>query len=376
MPSMVHAQVGALEKTATGGTGKNISRDTEPRLPYPRAGQGDQVLIKRQALRLIPAERYRVICWLEPKKQIRLSATCEGVVRQLHVAPGEEVKLQAELVRLESTPQRLGVQRAQAEYRAATLELKLAEGRGETALALAQAKLDAAKANLDLAEYLLDQTFTRATMAGTVLRLHVSEGEYVHPGQLLVELGDLSTLAAEIPLEKSQAQVGQLCTVAVGEQDIQARIESVMPLHHQFAILRELYDSLVSAKVVIENDQRKYQVGEVIHPPTIPRDPLAEVPLSAIQNDGKGGHKVQVLRKWQVRDLPARLMRQAGSGYVLISCPLAAEDEVIYEWSHELPDGFVLRPASEAANLRSPAGDQRTTSPQGMNPPTRASTGF
>jgi len=76
-----------------------------------------------------------------------------------------------------------------------------------------------------------------------------------------------------------------------------------------------------------------------------------------------GQRKVQVLRELVVRDLPVTLMGSVGVERVFVSGPFADGDEVIYESSHLLADGFPLKPGSGGKSPDSKKANSKTNQP-------------
>ncbi len=355
--------------TLTGSLAAQGAKPADTKGPLPVANPGDQVLVKREAARLIDPEKYRSHLYLEPIVSVTLSAPFDGIVRQVSVKSNSTTKSQSELVRLENTVQKLQLARAQAAYKAASIEQKLADKKDDNQVSLASAKLEAAKAELDLAQHFVDQSTIRSPMNGEVLRVLVTEGQYVRAGDPLLVVGDLTKMRVEIPGERNALVKDQAYTLKVEQADVEGKIEAVLPLSPRFDPLRDLFESIACAQVVIENANGKYKPGQTVYVPLIPRFPVVEVPAGAIGNGGDGNRRVQVLRQWTVRDLPVTLMGPIGNQRLFVSGAFAEGDEVIYEASHTLPDGFVLKaggtPATTAgtptATGTNPAGNPGTT---------------
>lgn len=345
-----------------------IAQDARPAAdakggPLPAANTGDSVLVKREAAKLIDPQKYRTPLYLEPYQTVALVAPHDAVVRQIPAKPNARVTAQSELVRLDNTAQKLTLQRAQALYKAATIEQKLVDKSNENLVALAQAKVDAAKADVDLAQYQLEQSTLRAPLSGEVLRILVTEGQTVRAGEPLLVVGDVSKLKVEVPVERSAVEKDKPHAIKVESAEVQGKVEAVLPLHSRFDALRDLFESVASATIVVDNADGKYKPGQTVYVPLIPRHPVVEVPSASIGNLADGQRRVQVLRQWVVRDLPVVLMGGIGSGRLYVSGPFADADEVIYETSHQLPDGYQMKPyagetktATGAAQSGAPGG--------------------
>ncbi len=326
----------------------------------PPAAPGDQVVIKRDAAAPIDPQRFRTALYLSPAKTVTLVAPYDAIVRAVSLKPGEHRPVQTEVARLDNTVQKLQFQRAQSLHKAAVLEQKLSEDATGDRKELVQAKVDAAKAEVDLAQYLMDQSQLRLPFAGEVLRYLVSEGQFVRAGDPVAVVGDTSQMQVEIPVERSQIEGTKTYVIKVEGAEAEARVEAVLPLNQKFDPLRELFDSLTSAVLILENPKRQYQPGQAVIVPLIPRHPVVEVANGAIANRSDGGRKVQVLRDSVVRDIPITLMGAVGSDRSFVSGPFSAGDEVISESSHLLADGFPVRPGT---GKKKPSDDAGNTKP-------------
>ena len=346
---------------------------SEPKGALPVAAAGDQVIVKREASTIIDPRKYRVSLAVEPLTTITLTAPFDGIVKQAAGKSNGKVQSQSEIVRLDTTVPKLIVARAEAAYKVAMSEQKLAADKDEAHQALAHAKLDVAKAEVELAKHSLDSCSIRSPFVGELQRLLVSDGQFVKAGDPVAIVVDVSKVKVEIPVERSAAEQGKSISLKIESADVEGKVEAVVPLHARFDALRELFDSVASAIVVIENGAGNYKAGQTVYVPLIPRQPVMEVPTSAIGNLPDGQRKVQVVRQYTVRDVPVVLMGSVGTKRLFVSGPFAEGDEVIYEASHQLGDAFQLKPAAAATAATgqgtSPttgAGETGTTKPKAV----------
>jgi|GEM_PF-648805 len=310
----------------------------------PLAAAGEQVVIKRDAVRPIDPQRFRFPLYLVPMRTITIVAPTDGVVRTVSVKAGDALQAQADVVRLDNTVQKFQLQRAQSLYKAAMLEQKLSPKEASADQAeLTQARVDAAKADFDLATYHLDQTTLRAPFTGEILRTMITEGQFVRAGDPVAILGETSKLQVEIPIPRSAVDGVKTLSLKVEDQEVEAAVHAVQPLDPKFDTLRELFDSLTSVVLVIDSKGRMFRPGQTVFTPVIPRHPVVEVATSSIGNRTDGGRKVQVLRDYVVRDIAVELMGSIGPDRVFVNGPFADGDEVIIESSHQLADGFPVR---------------------------------
>jgi multidrug efflux pump subunit AcrA (membrane-fusion protein) len=278
---------------------------------------------------------------LEPKQLVRIASPFDGVVKSLLHKPGQKIDIATEIVRMDVTPKQLLLDRAKALYRAAQLEADAGATKGGTAKELAEARVLAAKADLDLAAYWVEQGTLRAPFPGEVLGVSVAEGQVVRMGDPLVVLGDTGALTVEIPVDRAATQVGQNLTIKVEEQTASGKVEALLPLSARFEPLRDLLPSAALASVVVKNSSGALKAGQTVYSPLVPRDPIADVPNSCIGNIGDGGHKVQVLRDNTVRDVTIATLAPVGVDRSFVAG--AFRDGVIESSSQELADGTVVR---------------------------------
>lgn len=323
----------------------------------PVAAAGDQVIVKREATHIEPPHKYKVTLAIEPIRAVTLTAPFDGVVRQADLKPGSKVQLQTDVVRLDNSVAKLQQARADAALRIALAEQKQAADKDELQKTLAQAKVDVAKAEADLAKYQVEQASVRAPFAGELQRTLVSEGQFVRAGDPLAVLVETSKLRVEVPVERASAVQGKTLPVKIESAEVDATVEAVLPLDARFGALRDVFDSVASAVLIVDNADGRFKAGQSVYVPLIPRQPVAEVPSSSLGNLPDGQRKVQVVRHLVVRDIPVIVMGSVGINRLFVSGAFAEGDEVIYESSHQLGDAFQLRPAVPAATAGTGTGN-------------------
>ena len=310
----------------------------------------EPVVIHREGLRLINPKTYRVLLRLEPIRSVTLLAPTSGVVEMVEARVGQKVASQYEIVRLDSREQRLLLDRANALRRAAEIELRRArKGQDPDLVELAEAKLDAAKADEQLAELRLERMQIRAPFEGRILRVYVTTGESVAAGDRLLEIADTSRLQVELPVDRREVKPGGTVEITIDEKAVQAKVERLVPLADRFEPLLDLVPSLTSAVVVLDNPGGRYQVGQAVRLPIIPESYVVRITNEALVNMPDGRRKVQVVRHGVVRDVPIRLLAQAGPERSYVTGAFVPGDEIITSSSKELPDGTQVRPLATAA---------------------------
>ncbi|MBX3437969.1 MAG: biotin/lipoyl-binding protein [Planctomycetaceae bacterium] len=334
----------------------------------PPAGvEPSHVVIEREPLLLKPPETYRVSLQLEPARKVELTANTDGVVRSILIPSGAEAREQAEIIRLDSRERLLELDRAKAAFQAAQIEQRAA-GQG-TGKELADARLQIAKVDLDLAQFRLDQTILRAPFGGVVQSVHVVEGQTVRAGQPLATLIDASVLAVQIPIDRNATKVGEPLELRVEGKVAPATLTQVLPLTPPFEPLRELFQSIATGVANVENKAGAWYPGQTVYASLVPRTPVTEVSNAAIANMTDGGRRVQVVREGFVRDVPIELLSAVGVDRTIVSGPFGAKDELIVRTSQELPDGTQviarteLVPPAEQATPASRAPRRNTLPP-------------
>jgi RND family efflux transporter MFP subunit len=336
----------------------------------PVAAAGDQVIIKKEATHVLQPQSYRVSLWLEPIRSVTLTAPVDGIVRQADGKPNSRIQPQTEVVRLDNTVAKLKLKAAEAALAVATAEKKLSADKEEAQKSLADARVDVAKAEADLAKIFLEQLNVRAPFAGELQRILVTEGQFVRAGDPLAIIVDSSKVRVEVPMERAAANQGKL-SLKVESSEVDGKIDAVLPLSDRFKVLRDLFDSITSAIIVLDNPDGRLKLGQTVYVPLIPRQPIAEVPTSSIKNLPDGQQRVQVVRHLVVRDIPVLLMGSVGQGRLFVSGAFAEGDEVIYEASHQLSDAFQLKPAAVATGGTTQPGSTQpgTAAPANSGPP-------
>jgi RND family efflux transporter MFP subunit len=336
-------------------------RPREPAAAQPAAAaEPAQVVIEREPLVLRPPETYRVSLHLRPAKSVEIAARMDGVVGSILTGSGEIAREQAEIVRLDSRERQLELERAKAAFQAAQIEQRAAQN--GTAKELADARVQIARIDLDLAEYRLDQTILRAPFEGTVQTVHVVEGQFVRAGEPLATLVDSSRLSVQIPIDRAASQVGNSIEFQIEGQGAAGTLQQILPLTPPFEPLRELFQSIATGVVMVENRAAQWHPGQTVFASSIPRSPVTEVPNQAISNTLDGGRRVQVIRDGFVRDVPIELLAAVGEARTVVTGRFGAGDELIVRASEDLADGtqvvarteLVEEPTADTPAPRSP----------------------
>lgn len=323
-----------------------------------------QAVIERMPLVTRNPQTYQVPLRLDPVTSVDLVAPLDGFVNNISVKPGDKVAAQSEAARLESTERQLELDRARAEFQLAQLEQ---ESAGSDGARLAAARLDVAKFGLQLAQHRLDQTTLRAPFSGTITRVHVVPGQFVRAGQALATLADLTRLAVEIPIDRKSVNAGDSLSIKVEDATVNAQVEAILPLADRFEPLRDLFLSIASGRLLVDNASGQFHAGQTVYSDMIPRHPVVEAPTTAIGNSADGQRKVQVIREGFVRDVPVQLLGQSGDTHVFVTGRFGPTDELVVKTSVELLDGTRAVQATEAATAAASGGPVGRPRPQGAS---------
>jgi multidrug efflux pump subunit AcrA (membrane-fusion protein) len=333
---------GAKRKASAAKSADDSTTDASENPGSDSSGTPTEIVIHRRRIHLRAPEKYQVSMHLDPVRTVRLAAPFDGTVKAILHKPGERVDSGTEVVRMDTTEKQLRLERAKALYKAAQLEDEHSTG-AAWSKPLAAAHLQAAKADLDLAVYWVEQGGIRAPFNCEVLRVEVAEGQIVRMGDPLVTVGDTASLTVEMPVDRNATRAGQSVEIKVEDRSIPATVEAILPLAPRFEPLRDLVPSAASAIVLLPNIDGRLRPGQTVFSPLIPREVVADVPNSCIANTADGNHRVQVLRDNVVRDVPIATLAAVGPDRSFISGAFDPTDEVIESASRELADGAVVR---------------------------------
>lgn len=135
-------------------------------------------------------------------KDIEIRAQEKGYLEDIYVDEGQQVKAGQVLFRIMPKVYEAELQKAQAETKAAEIELQNTKALADKNVvskneeAMAQARLDQAKAEMALAELHLSFTEIKAPFDGTIDRIPKKLGSLIDEGELLTTLSDNSQMYA------------------------------------------------------------------------------------------------------------------------------------------------------------------------------------
>ena len=152
-----------------------------------------------------------------------------------------ELKLadaELEYERLQDGPDPDAVLLAEAQVANAQAQLDLVSSEGQAAKQLAQAQMeiDTARANLERAQVQLEKMTLKAPLDGVISATHIDEGEWAMPGEVAIELLDLSSWLVETKnvgeLQIGQVKIGQEAQVRFNTfqgETVSGRIAAISP---------------------------------------------------------------------------------------------------------------------------------------------------
>ncbi len=310
-----------------------------------------QAVIERVPLVLRNPQEFQVPLSLKPAVSVALVARVDAEVSNIMVGMGDAAKARTELLRLESTERQLELQQATAQFQLAQLLQK----NGQESEDVLKARLDLARIQLTLAEHRAEETIIRAPFDGTVTDVHVVKNQFVRAGDPVLTLADLTKLTVDVPVDRKEVKQGDKIDVRVEDVTVSATVEAILPLDAKFEPLRDLFLSIATARLTIDNGGGQFHVGQTVYSDLIPRQMVTEVATANLSNTDDGRRKVQVIRDGFVRDIPVELLGQMGEDYVFVTGRFAATDELIVSSSEELLDGTrVMHSAAAPAEGQSP----------------------
>jgi len=169
-------------------------------------------------------------------KNIEIRAQEKGFLQNIYVDEGQYVTAGQVLFRIMPKMYEAELQKAQAEAKAASIELQntklLADKNvvSKNEQALAQAKLEQAKAETALAQLHLSFTEIRAPFSGTIDRIPKKLGSLIDEGELLTSLSDNSQMFAYFNVSEPEYLDYQTNTKGRGDTNVTLLLANNTPL--------------------------------------------------------------------------------------------------------------------------------------------------
>ncbi len=292
-------------------------------------------------------ERFQATATLEPIRRVTLIAPADGFIRSIESRLGASVKELQELVQLDRYEAAAWLKMAAAEV----AEKQAIAKNGTVSSEVIRAQLDAARAKVELAQMALDRCTLRAPFSGRLVSLPMCAGQYVTRGTVLAELADLSSLKALVPVDRHETAMGASLVVQIEGQDVEGKVQAIMPLPERFVALRELATPFAAAWVVVPNTKKDLEPGLRVRSTTVPVTPIATVARRAIKRDAASAESasVQVIRNEYVTNVPVRILGDSGPERTQITGLFRRADKLIVSTSVPLLAGTLVRFGDGAA---------------------------
>jgi len=328
--------------------------------------------VDTEPLDLSPPERYQAAAVLEPVRRVTLVAAADGVLRSQDARAGASVRDGQEVAKLDAgeAAALLKIARAEARERAAA-----PAGGDQVANEVNAARLEAARARVELAQLQFDRCTLRAPFAGRVTASPHSDGQYLPKGAVVAEVADTSSLRAAVPVGRGGVAVGGSLALTVEGQPVTGKVQALTPLPAEFEVLRELASPYVGALVVVPNPGGALEPGQRVVNPALPAAPVATLPAQAVRKadpkskDPDAATTVQVIRNDYVTDLKVRVLGSPAADRLQVTGAFRPTDALIVATNVPLLAGTLVRFNGQAAGADPAATAGEATAPRTTSRP-------
>ena len=219
--------------------------------------------------------------------------------------------------------------------------------KAQLALNAADTQLKSAKANLDLAEYTLKNSYMRAPFAGIVTAKNMEEGDMINPmmgmGQSILTLMDLTRvkILIDVPSEEiEKILVGQKCRIRISSYENEFFWGEVYSKN----LAADPSSKTFKVEVAIANPGMRIKPGvyadisiEYVH-----RDDILLLPVSALLQNGE----VMVAENGVARKRNVKVGIRSGTVIEIIS-GVDVGEMVLTEGNYDLKEGTTVTIAGE-----------------------------
>jgi HlyD family secretion protein len=187
-----------------------------------------------------------------PSQEARLSFPISGLVKTVNVEEGDQIQAGQELAALDTSELEYDLIAAQAALESAEINAQLQRQRkkkfdfdtfnfiyvsrpGEKIL-IADTNVEQMRSALEVVKASIAQGTLTAPFEGTVVEVNVSQGEYVQPAQVAVEIADLQNIWVETTdlseLNIASVKIGQSATVYVEalNEEYPGKVAAISPI--------------------------------------------------------------------------------------------------------------------------------------------------
>lgn len=301
-------------------------------------------------------EDLRALGTLRPNEAVTVSAEIAGRVARIAFAEGQAVREGDVLVELDAAILQAELAKARSDLTLARANHTRAEALAEKGLGTlrardeARAALQAAEADVALAQARLQKTVIRAPLSGVIGLRAVSVGAYVTPGQRIVELADVDPLKVDfrVPeLALGALRPGQAIRVTVDARpgrSFEGEIDAIDPIV-------DVAGRAIRLRASIPNRKRELLPGLFARVQIVVdrREDALLIPESAVFAEGNRRYVYRV-REGRAALTPVEL-GQRRPGKVEVRKGLARGDVVVTAGHQKLRDGAaveVLKPDEKA----------------------------
>jgi membrane fusion protein (multidrug efflux system) len=288
---------------------------------------------------------------LEPKRRATLAAEVPGTVERLNVGLGQRVSAGQLLAAIDTRALQQQAAEAEAMSRQAQAQFGRAQALFERRSITQQQMLDAitnrdvAEARLASAELNLDKSQIRAPWAGSVAQKRAEVGDYMMPGQPVVELVQVDVLKVVAPAPASDVPY-----LAVG-RPVTIRVNALPGESYEGRIVRlgaelDADARTLAVEAQIDNADGRLKPGMLARM-EVPRRTLADallVPLEAVVDLGEQ-RALFVVVDGVARRRVVELGPVLGER-VVVTSGVAAGERVIVEGEQRVAEGQPVEEAS------------------------------
>lgn len=289
-------------------------------------------------------------------KNIEIRAQEKGYLQNIYVDEGQYVKAGQVLFRIMPKVYEAELQKAQAETRAANIELQntklLADKNivSKNEQALAQAKLEQAKAEAALAALHLSFTEIRAPFSGTIDRIPKKLGSLIDEGELLTSLSDNSAMYAYFNVSEPEYLDYQTNVKGRGDSNVTLLLANNTPLRQKgkVEVIESEFDSEtgnIAFRASFPNADkllRNGETGKVLL--TVPAKNALIIPQKATYEIQDKKFVFVVDAHNEVKSREITITGEMPDLYV-VKNGIAANDKILLEGVQKVKDGDKIDPA-------------------------------
>lgn len=321
----------------------------------PSRGQGGQATaVTLSTVEVTPyLERFRAIGTLNADASVTVVSEVTGRITEIAFTANIPVEKGAVLVRLDDAAQRIALKSAEASLRQARATLDRYASLTRTnsgavagaTLEEAQLAVELAEADLDMAQYDLEQRIIRAPIAGTPGLTELQEGAYLSTGTDLVRLVDsrILTVAFSLP-DRAVPSLSQGVPVRMTSPALPGAVFTGEVTSFDNRI--DPQTRLIAVKARFGNAERQLMPGSVVSVEIASETvALPVVPAGAITWT-RGGAQVWLAEDGKARAVPVTVRAREGDR-VWLGVDLPDGAQVVAEGVQKMREGTAIHALEE-----------------------------